>query len=206
MIDLSKIKKLCLEAGITLKKLSMETGISQTALTMAIHRNSTTLDTLDKIAKRFGISVGYFFDENDIMESIRMSFERFDKDLKLASNYITTTLQYHKHEFNYPMEVEAFCDIINTFPKEVIDMAEYAFKKLYEDPVYIFLTQFSPKQLIKMADDGVITQDTAVFTIYAKNKNIFEDQDIKIYIVPKTKSNYWYKMCKSIDRFRKKFK
>ena len=57
-----------------------------------------------------------------------------------------------------------------------------------------------------MADDGVITQDTAVFTIFAKNQNIFEDQDVIVYIVPKTKSNYWYKLCKSIDRFRKKFK
>ncbi|MBQ3690467.1 MAG: helix-turn-helix transcriptional regulator, partial [Bacteroidales bacterium] len=78
MINLQIIKRLCNEAGITLKKLSDKTKISQTALTMAMQRNSTTLETLEKIAKYFRVSVGVFFGEEDIFTPIRNSFDNFD--------------------------------------------------------------------------------------------------------------------------------
>ena len=62
-LNLKKIKDLCYKRHITLKQLAQKTGISQTALTMAMHRNSTTLETFSKLAQFFNVPMEYFYQE-----------------------------------------------------------------------------------------------------------------------------------------------
>jgi len=62
-LNLKKIKELCFKRKITLKQLSEKTGISQTAITMAMHRNSTTLETFSKLAQFFNVPMEYFYKE-----------------------------------------------------------------------------------------------------------------------------------------------
>ena len=71
-LNLKKLKDLCFKRKITLKQLSEKTGISQTAITMAMHRNSTTIETFKKLADFFNVPMEYFFDGGtaDIYDSL----------------------------------------------------------------------------------------------------------------------------------------
>lgn len=206
MIDLKRIKTLCNEAGITIKKLSDKTKISQTAITMAMHRNSTTLETLEKIAHFFGISVGYFFGEDDSFKPIRESFEQFDSDLKLSYNYIITTLKYCFPDFQLPITLEQLYDYMEHLSEDASNMLVFSMSKLIGSPVYIFLNQFKPTILLKMAANGVISQDIADFVISARNYELFESNEVKVIIGEKAEPNFWYKLNKSLASVGKKLK
>ena len=73
-LNLKKIKGLCFTRKITLKQLAQKTGISQTALTMAMHINSTSIETLYTLSKFFGVPMEYFFSEGDITYYDHLSF------------------------------------------------------------------------------------------------------------------------------------
>ncbi|MBP5502326.1 MAG: helix-turn-helix transcriptional regulator [Bacteroidales bacterium] len=206
MIDLKRIKTLCNEAGITIKKLSDKTKISQTALTMAMHRNSTTLETLEKIAHFFGISVGYFFCEDDSIKPMRDSFEKFDNDLKLSYNYIITTLKYCFPDFKMPITIDELQKYFGELSDDAANMLVFSMSKLIGSPVHVFLNQFDPKTLLKMATDGVISQDTADFVICVRNHELFESKEVKLLIGEKAEPNFWYKVSKGLASVGKKLK
>lgn len=206
MIDLKRIKTLCNEAGITIKKLSDKTKISQTALTMAMHRNSTTLETLEKIAHFFGISVGFFFGEDDSIKPMRDSFEKFDNDLKLSYNYIITTLKYCFPDFKMPITIDELQKYFGELSDDAANMLVFSMSKLIGSPVHVFLNQFDPKTLLKMATDGVISQDTADFVICVRNHELFESKEVKLIIGEKAEPNFWYKVSKGLASVGKKLK
>ncbi|MBR6177481.1 MAG: helix-turn-helix transcriptional regulator [Bacteroidales bacterium] len=206
MVNLKRIKALCNEAGITLKKLSDKTKISQTALTMAMHRNSTTLETLEKIAHFFGISVGYFFGEDDCFMPIREAFEKFDNDLKLSYNYIITTFKYCFPDFKMPISIEDLKNCFGKMSEDVANMLVFSMSKLIGNPVHMFLNQFGPKTLLKMASDGVISQDTADFVICARNYELFESKEVRVLIGEKAEPNFWYKVSKGLASIGKTLK
>ena len=206
MIDLKRIKTLCNEAGITIKKLSDKTKISQTAITMAMHRNSTTLETLEKIAHFFGISVGYFFGEEDSFKPIRESFEKFDSDIKLSYNYIITTLKYCFPDFKMPVTFEQLHKYAKMLSEDAKNMLVFSMSKLLGSPIHIYLNQFDPNTLLKMAANGVITQDIADFVLSVRNYELFESKEIKILIGEKAEPNFWYKLNKSLAAVGKTIK
>lgn len=76
-LNLKKLKELCFKRKITLKQLSEKTGISQTALTMAMHRNSTTIETFKTLAEFFNVPMEYFYQEGsaDIYDSLSLYIE-----------------------------------------------------------------------------------------------------------------------------------
>ena len=205
MVDLKKIKLLCFESGITLKKLSDKTKISQTALTMAIQRNSTTLDTLEKIAKYFHVSIGFFFGEEDIFTPIRDSFEKFDKDLNSANTLFSTTILYYAPDLKYPVGIDEFFLATEKISEEVINILDFAFKKLIENPVCSYLTEFSFDEILKMRNDGVLTKNTADFILAVKNPEIFENKNIAITLEEEddTEPNFWEKLKKGIENYKK---
>lgn len=63
MVALQKIKLLALQNNIPLSKLAEQCSITHQALNKIIRTNTTSIDTLEKIAAVLGVSVGYFFDE-----------------------------------------------------------------------------------------------------------------------------------------------
>lgn len=207
MIDLKRIKSLCNEAGITIKKLSDKTKISQTAITMAMHRNSTTLETLEKIAHFFGISVGYFFGEEDSFKPIRESFEKFDNDLHLAGNFFKTTMQYYVPNLEYPIGMDAFFKKMQeSYSDEVISMLDFSYSKLLDNPVCAYLQQFNYEELALLFKNGVITKEVIEFIVTVKNKEFFEDDNnLHLFgIAEKTEPNYWEKLLHGIKSHQKK--
>lgn len=64
MVDLSIIKILSKEKGISLRELSIAIGISEQGLHKLIKENSTKVDTLDSIAKVLNVPISVFFQEN----------------------------------------------------------------------------------------------------------------------------------------------
>ena len=136
MVDLKLIKKFCYDAGITMKTLSEKTKISQTALAMAIQRNSTTLETLEKVAHFFGVSVGVFFGEKDSFNPIRKSFERLDNDVLKAASYITTTLQYYSPNRNASVSKDALMETFDNVSPDVVKIIQFAVDKVAENPTF----------------------------------------------------------------------
>lgn len=62
MVNLGKIKKMATERGITLESLSQKAGISPQAMSRIMRTNSTSIDTLEKIAEALGVSPAVFFE------------------------------------------------------------------------------------------------------------------------------------------------
>ncbi|MBQ1698209.1 MAG: helix-turn-helix transcriptional regulator, partial [Bacteroidales bacterium] len=174
MVDLKLIKKLCYDAGITMKTLSEKTKISQTALAMAIQRNSTTLETLEKVAHFFGVSVGVFFGEKDSFNPIRKSFERLDNDAQKAYNYIMTTLLFYSPELKNPVPKDKLIDAMENVSPEVAKIIQFTIEKVAENPTFGYLMQFSYEEILQLQKDGIITQDTVDLILMNQNADFFE--------------------------------
>lgn len=204
MIDLKIIKRLCYERGITLRILSEKTKISQTALTMSINRNSTTLETLEKIARFFGISVGEFFGERDIFNPIRKSFEEFDKDVKKACNYVVTTLLYYAPELSNPTPLEALSKVADKMPPEVMKIIEFTTSKVAENPVFAYLMKFSYDEILQMKRDGILSKDTVDLILAQQNSDFFVNHKVIVDIEGKGDPNFWEKLKNVISEYNRK--
>lgn len=64
MATLQKIKLLALQKNIPLSKLAEQCSITHQALNKIIRTNTTSIETLEKIAAVLGVSVGHFFDDD----------------------------------------------------------------------------------------------------------------------------------------------
>lgn len=64
MATLQKIKLLALQKNIPLSKLAEQCSITHQALNKIIRTNTTSIETLEKIAAALGVSVGCFFDDD----------------------------------------------------------------------------------------------------------------------------------------------
>jgi transcriptional regulator with XRE-family HTH domain len=63
MVNLLKIKELAKQKRITIRELAMAANITEQGLQRLIRTNSTTVETIDLIARKLGVPVGVFFDE-----------------------------------------------------------------------------------------------------------------------------------------------
>lgn len=201
MVDLKLIKKLCYDAGITMKTLSEKTKISQTALAMAIQRNSTTLETLEKVAHFFGVSVGVFFGEKDIFNPIRKSFGRLDNDVLKACNYIMTTLQYYSPELKTAVPKEAFINAMDNVSPEVAKILQFAVEKITENPTFEYLMQFSYDEILQLQKDGIITQDTVDLILINQNADFFDNHNFMVKLEGKTEPTFWEKVKDTIFKY-----
>lgn len=64
MINLQKIKKLCLNKNVTIKQAALDLGMTEQAMHKIIKTNSTKIETLISIAQYFNVEPTYFFDNN----------------------------------------------------------------------------------------------------------------------------------------------
>ncbi|MDR0711620.1 MAG: helix-turn-helix domain-containing protein [Prevotellaceae bacterium] len=63
MVNLLKIKEIAKLKRITIRELAMAANITEQGLQRLIRTNSTTVETIDLIAKKLEVPVGVFFDE-----------------------------------------------------------------------------------------------------------------------------------------------
>ena len=198
MIELYRIKKLCRDNGITLKQLSDETGISQTAITMSISRNSTTLETLDKIARYFGVSVGVFFGEEDIFSPLRDMFKELDKEIQAATDYLYTTISFYTKDIQLPCDLGIFVDAISkNFSKEAVEIMQHSFNKIHNHPTYLFLKQLSPEQVWKLYKDDIISENVAVFVAPDGHESKTTVVDDGVFV--EKKLSFWERLKRGFD-------
>lgn len=65
MYDLTLIRKLCQEKGITLKALAEKIGITQAGIQYILQTNTTKIVTLKKIADVLDVDIAYFLLDNN---------------------------------------------------------------------------------------------------------------------------------------------
>ncbi|MDD3739401.1 MAG: helix-turn-helix transcriptional regulator [Lentimicrobiaceae bacterium] len=65
MVNLNKIREIAKEKKITMRKLAFESGVSEPGLYQLIRNNSTTLDTLAKIAEVLDVDIRIFFETEE---------------------------------------------------------------------------------------------------------------------------------------------
>lgn len=76
MANLLKIKEIAKEKNITMKDLAASAGITTQALHKLARENSTKVDTLELIAKKLGVSIGVFFDNDVLYEKSEVDVEK----------------------------------------------------------------------------------------------------------------------------------
>lgn len=63
MANLQLIKSLAEKRGMTITELAERVGVSEQQIHLMVRKNSTKIETLEKIAKVLGVSTSYFFDD-----------------------------------------------------------------------------------------------------------------------------------------------
>ena len=150
-----------------------------------MRRNRTTLETLEKIAQYFCVSVGYFFCEEYIFEPMRMEFKKFDHDIKTTFHTISASMQFYVPEYKDEMDLDKFFSATDKYTPEVIKLLEHFFKSLTESLPCKFLLQMPPENILRLKETGVISKDAAEIVFLLMKPEKFKDQKIKI---PKTKN------------------
>lgn len=79
MVNLQKIKTIAKEKKITLRELAKKAEISEPALYQLLRNNSTTIDTLSKIADVLGVDIRVFFGLHEILWNVNMLFKHIKK-------------------------------------------------------------------------------------------------------------------------------
>lgn len=94
MINLQKIKELCLNKNVTIKQAALDLGMTEQAMHKIIKTNSTKIETLISIAQYFNVNPTYFFDSSsdESKHTVIISKEELN-------NLIKKILAYSIHGF-----------------------------------------------------------------------------------------------------------
>lgn len=186
MINLGIIRDLCKNKGITLKNLADDLKISQTGLSGMLKNNSTTLETLEKIAKYFNVSVGVFFGEKDFTPLKNSISETFKHDFNDILNFWALCEQNEKmliqivgfdystisqktidevrlelptnKQKEYDTTLKAISTQINVYINNIID-------KLDDKPSIMFVKNMSVKDIKTLYDFGLISEEIKAFIL-----------------------------------------
>lgn len=92
MANLHLIKSLAEKKNLPLTELASLVGISEQQIHLMVKKNSTKIETLEKIAKVLDVKVGYFFDEEQT-------------DVRSAGrDYVEKgKIEHHGTEYNAPV-------------------------------------------------------------------------------------------------------
>lgn len=94
MINLQKIKELCLNKNVTIKQAALDLGMTEQAMHKIIKTNSTKIETLISIAQYFNIEPTYFFDSSSDESKHSVIINREE-----LNNLIKKILAYSIHGF-----------------------------------------------------------------------------------------------------------
>lgn len=94
MINLQKIKELCLNKNVTIKQAALDLGMTEQAMHKIIKTNSTKIETLISIAQYFNVNPTYFFDSSSDESKHTVIISREE-----LNNLIKKILAYSIHGF-----------------------------------------------------------------------------------------------------------
>lgn len=165
MANLSIIKELCAKKGITISKLAKDLDMSQSSLSMAIKTNSTSIDTLEKVSKYFGVSTGLFFGNKSVSEQILAVLDNaFAKDKQKINEMIDTLIQFGKAITQMGIDDPMVKQKFNQYK------LDYA-NKMSDNNFFRLLVQMNKTDLRKLVECGYISKDVHDFIIGSKLEN-----------------------------------
>ena len=84
-MNLSIIRSLCRQKGITFRDLCREIGITDAGLCKAINKNKISSEYLEKMSKYFDVPVGVFFGETQCvsLEALKHYVDIFFENMEL---------------------------------------------------------------------------------------------------------------------------
>ena len=103
-VNLSIIRELAKQKKITLKEICRQLEISEMGLQYIIKNNSTTLETLGKIADILGVSVGVFFGEKTFSQDDAQKISNKITVLQNTTAIFKKVLQHFFDTFIYNVE------------------------------------------------------------------------------------------------------
>jgi transcriptional regulator with XRE-family HTH domain len=96
-LDLSIIKTLCRQKGVTVKEFALELGFSDASVNRTIKNNATTVDFLEKAANYFNVGVDVFFGgQSKATEILAILDSAFADDKKRTDDILTAVNQAAK--------------------------------------------------------------------------------------------------------------
>jgi len=96
-LDLSIIKTLCKQKGVTVKDFALELGFSDASVNRTIKNNATTSDFLEKAANYFNVGVDVFFGgKSKATEILAILDSAFADDKKRTDDILTAVNQAAK--------------------------------------------------------------------------------------------------------------
>lgn len=115
MINLQKIKELCLNKNVTVKQAALDLGMTEQAMHKIIKTNSTKIETLINIAQYFNVELAYFFDNasKDNKGAILMNREELNGLIKKVMAYSIHGFGMVKLEWdNKELKFNSYFDIL----------------------------------------------------------------------------------------------
>jgi transcriptional regulator with XRE-family HTH domain len=91
------VKKRILEMGISSEEFSIRSGFTPQYLNKIYTKNSTSIDTLENMAKVLGIDVGVFFDKDDSLQDTSKETKVINADyVQMMEKYIKVLEENNK--------------------------------------------------------------------------------------------------------------
>ena len=164
MINLGIIRDLCKQKDITLKILANDLNISQTGLSGMLKNNSTTLETLEKISKYFGVPVGIFFGEKTPKDANKVS-------AKIFKHYAETLLgivhsyAYNNLFFQGKKPVSNLSELVKWIKAYKKQDTEFA----YMSELIINKWQLTEEDFSDLLKAGVISKEQSILKLWARS-------------------------------------
>lgn len=139
MPELSKIKELCVQKGITLKSIAEEADLTENGLQKIIKNNSTKIETLAKIAKALGTPITTFFIEGELAEETKVG--------EIAKENLHSTIANSNNllnEYNLQKKrIEELKELLNDKNK-IIKLLEKDLQKTQNELAYYYMQYDMP--------------------------------------------------------------
>ncbi len=169
-LDLSIIKTLCRQKGVTVKEFALELGFSDASVNRTIKNNATTSDFLEKAANYFNVGVDVFFGgQSKATEILAILDSAFSEDRKRANDAVNAVNQAAK----------VFEDMqVNDDPKLQKKLLQYQrkqFKSVVGNVYVDMLMRLNSDELNKLVALGFVSEGVCKMIEFAQ-KELSETQ------------------------------
>lgn len=110
MVNLSKIKELAKDEGITIKSLAIQVGVTEQGLHKMIKDNSASVETLDRISAVLGVNPSIFFENSNDVE-LANDITQTGISAEDANNSLVGTNIHHNNINNSAVLMKALNEI-----------------------------------------------------------------------------------------------
>lgn len=113
MANFQKITELLQKKNLAKGEFCKRVGITTQGLRELIARNSTSTETIERIAEALNVHVGFFFDDSDYIEKGRAGLEnKCQAEVELLKNIIAAKEQVIQEKDNVIYEKERLLKVL----------------------------------------------------------------------------------------------